>query len=200
MTPLPRWIEPGRWSLANSLSSRTSTRRNLSPRSILFFTSSTLVSRTRVRASSTILRKRGGCWWAMRYPFRGRPKHKARRCRNHSTKALRDCARTQTAPSKQVKLQSDSVRMKPCLHGTQTAKSAWRAPCRSWILLALASRATHSAGPCAPEWGGTPQSRDTGTAWAGPDGGGWQHHRTRAENLFNDEQAAGAGNNCVRRE
>src|SRR5579863_3711355 len=58
-------MAPGKWSLAYSLSSRTSISRNLSPRSSLAFTSSTVVSRMRFLASSTMCKKRGGCCCAI---------------------------------------------------------------------------------------------------------------------------------------
>src|SRR5262249_43506137 len=66
-----RWIAPGRWSLAYSLSSRTSISANFSPRSSRAFTSSAVVSRTRDFASFTSARKRGECCGAMtRLPSR----------------------------------------------------------------------------------------------------------------------------------
>src|SRR5208337_2172832 len=63
--PLPRWMAPGKWSFANSLSSRTSTRWNFSPRSSRTSTCSTVHSLMRVFASCTICRKRGACCAAM---------------------------------------------------------------------------------------------------------------------------------------
>src|SRR5574337_1451664 len=55
-------MAPGRWPRAHSLSSRMSTRMNLSPASRRFLTSWTLVLRTRVLASSTSFRKPGECF------------------------------------------------------------------------------------------------------------------------------------------
>src|SRR5580698_4016857 len=61
MTPLPRWMAPGRWLASHSRSSRTSTRWNDSPRSSRPFTSWTLHSLTTCFASWTSFKKPDAC-------------------------------------------------------------------------------------------------------------------------------------------
>src|SRR5436309_10885738 len=65
-------MAPGMWSFVHSLSSRTSINTNLSPRSRRPLTSSTFVSRMRLRVSSTICRKRGACLATVRSSASGR--------------------------------------------------------------------------------------------------------------------------------
>src|SRR5271157_5030239 len=54
-------MAPGKWPLAHSLSSRTSTSTNFSPASMRRLTSGTLVSLTRFFASFTMERNFGAC-------------------------------------------------------------------------------------------------------------------------------------------
>src|SRR5262245_40896280 len=70
MMPLQRWNALGRCPLAHSVSSRTSIRSNLSPRSNRCLIASTVVSRTRCLLSLTSCRKRGECCLAITPPSR----------------------------------------------------------------------------------------------------------------------------------